>query len=133
MSTEVAIVAISHNGLRIDGEHVMRSDIRYTKEWIEKALEQNQDALIEGRLTIACSYDALRWILKAVKFGQEHGMGVFVTDGDDIFATQEILLEVILKYWNEWHAEDPRWSWSQEAIREFFHQYQWAVIYIAGL
>lgn len=127
MSREVGITAINPNGLMVDGGHVFISGVNYTKEWIEKVVDQNQDVLLEGRLIICCSYDAHGWILKAVEEAQEE---VYITDEDDIFATPEVLLDVILKYWKEWHAEDDRWSWSQDMITEFFNQYKWAIIYI---
>lgn len=139
MSREVGITAMNPNGLMLDGGHVFLSGVSYTKEWIEKVLDQNQDTLIEGRLILACSYNPHGWILKAVEEVQKsapHYMHmsnrkqVCITDEDDIFAAPEVLLNVILKYWEEWHSEDPRWSWSQEMIREFFNLYKWAIIYI---
>lgn len=132
MSREVGITALNPDALSVDGKAVFRSKITYTKEWIEKVLEQNKDAdaYVEGRLIIACSYDAHAWILKAVVYAWDEGHEVFITGEDDIFADPKILLEVILKYWDEWHSQDPRWSWSQEMITEFFNRYKCAVIYI---
>ena len=139
MSREVGIMALNPVCLSVDGESVFPSRIIYTRDWIERLVDQNQEAIPEGRLIIACSYESHRWILKAVEEAQEeatnylHTAGrkqVFVTAQGDIFGRPEILLEVVLKYWQEWHSEDPRWAWSQETIKEFFHLYQWAIIYI---
>ena len=130
MSREVGIMAINPDSLSLDGKAVFISNVRYTKDWIEKVMNQNQDASVEGRLIIACSYDAHRWILKAVEYAWDEAHEVCITGEDDIFADPKILLEVILKYWDEWHAEDPRWSWSKEMITEFFNRYRWAIIYI---
>ena len=129
MSRQVGITALSAN-LRVDGKRIVWSRVSYTQEWVEKLLDQNQKALVEGRLLIACSYNSHRWILKAVEYAWDQGHQIFITGEGDIFADPKVLLEVILKYWDEWHAEDDRWAWSQEMITEFFNQYKWAVIYI---
>jgi len=130
MSREVGITAISLDGISLDGKPVFSSDISYTKEWIERVLEQNQDVLVEGRLIIACGYNPHICILKAVLEGQGKGQEIVVTHEDDIFAPPHILVEVLFRYWEQWHSEDPRWSWSQQTIREFFNLYKWAIIYI---
>jgi len=133
MSREVGITAISHLMLKVDEQDVTMSNAIYnSKDWIEKVLEQNQDHMIEGRLILACSYDAHRWILEAVRKLNQWGAGaeIFITDEDDIFAPPGRLLELLQQFWDEWHSEDPRWSWSQETIKEFFDLYKWAIIYI---
>lgn len=130
MSREVGITALNPDGLSLDGKPVFISNVSYTKDWIERLLDQNQDALVEGRLIIGCSYCAHHWIVKAVEYAWDNGHQVFITGEDDIFADPKILLEVILFYWHDWHSQDDRWAWSQEMITEFFNQYKWAVIYI---
>jgi len=130
MSREVGITAISLDGISLDGKPVFSSDISYTKEWIEKVLEQNQDVLVEDRLIVACSYNAHGWIVKGVRDGQAKEQEIVVTDEADIFAPPRILEGILFRYWKQWHSEDPRWSWSQQTIREFFNLYKWAIIYI---
>lgn len=130
MSREIAIEAIWHISLRIDGVTPDQSDVEYTKDWIEKALEQNQDVALQGRLIIGCSHTAYHWIMTAMEAGQRDGWQVFVTDEDDIYGRPEALLHIILEYWDPWHQQDERWNWSQETIKEFFKLYSWAIVYI---
>lgn len=130
MSREIAIEAIWHISLCIDGKTPNASDVEYTKEWIEKALEQNQDVAIQGRLIIACGYRPFHWLIKAMEEAQEEGKVVFLTDEEDIFGKPEVLEEIILKYWEDWHREDDRWLWSQNTIKEFFKLHRWAIVYV---
>lgn len=130
MSRQVGITALNPDSLSLDGKPVFISNVRYAKEWIERVLGQSEGALLEGRLIIGCSYNAHHWIVKAVEYALDNGHDVCITWEDDIFADPKILLEVILKYWDEWHSQDPRWAWSKDMITEFFNQYKWAIIYI---
>jgi len=130
LSREIAIEAIWHISLKIDGKTPNQSDIEYTKEWIEKALDQNQGVELQGRLIIGCSHTAFHWIVKAMEAAQKEGKEVFLTDEEDIFGRPEALEDIILKYWDEWHAQDDRWQWSPDMIKEFFKLYNWAIVYI---
>lgn len=131
MSREVAITAISHLSLKVDGDHLKYDPVKaYGKRWIEEVLKQNPDRSVEGRLIICCSYDAAGWIVRAVKEGQARDEEIYITDEDDIYAPPGRLLQVLLWYWDQWHEEDPRWAWSKQAIVEFFNLYRWAIIYI---
>lgn len=131
MSREVGITALNTVNLSVDGKAVFRSNITYTKEWIEKLMKQNQDAPIEGRLIVACGYDPHNWIMRAVLEGLANEFEIIVTDENDIFAPPGCLLEdVILPYWREWHLHDPRWAWDKRTIKQFFDLYMWALIYI---
>lgn len=130
MSREIAIEAIWHISLKIDGVTPDQSDVECSKKWIEKALDQNQDVALQGRLIIGCSHTAFHWIMTAMEAGQKEGMQVFVTDEDVISGRPEALEYIILKYWDEWHLQDDRWNWSKDTIKDFFKLYKWAIVYI---
>lgn len=133
MSREVGISALNTDTLSLDGKAVFRTNITYTKEWVEKLIEQNPEAgeYLSGRLIIGCSSEAHKWIMRAVREGQANGFDIIVTDEEDIFAPPGCLLEdVIFPYWREWHDHDPRWDWGKRSIRQFFDLYMWALIYI---
>ena len=117
----------------LHGKRVSKDDISYTNKWFQEILNEygkgDQHAVIEGRLVIGCE-SAHQWILKAVEAEQQRRQPVVITDDDHIFGPPEKLLEVVLRYWCEWHAEDNRWLWHKQTIADFFEFYKWAIIYI---
>lgn len=126
MSREIALEAIGTALLEFSG-------VEYTPRWFEEFLLVNEDDLAdakEGRIILGCSSTPLLWVDKAMNEIDPLSRRVFRTADEDIFGEPDLLQEVILKYWDEWHEEDDRWGWSRQTVVDFFRLHTWAIIYI---
>lgn len=95
----------------------------YTKEWMDTAEKwKESNILVEGCLTLGYE-TAQHYILETLRELQVEGKDIFESDEDSIIATPEILKDVILRNWSDWHEADPRWLWKEETIIDFFTLY----------